>query len=377
MMNNSKGELLLRLSLLPDVVPKLWAAFSQDIPTCRLADLGGSTSDTLAILCRDQAVTLKGFAKVKVVDYHGPNDNFITIVPKANGNMVFHYSATYSPVNQDGSIQILFNAKAFRQSIKVQLHNDYSVDENTVFSSTSEKPSSACDYYLGDWESVQDSNQLHTYLTCGPHLEHLLEPKRHYPGITTPYFYLAKDGGTCTPMHIEDAGLPSVNMVRWGSPKVWLIIEPGSSRRFEELVASKATSRKTSGHRQALYGRNTCSQFIRHSNILFSRETLNDWGIKYSIAVCKPGELIVTLPYTYHQVVNLGTNLAESTNVLWSGIDLELTKYSFCSKRRCGNRDLSITGTDFAVPTTGDQNELSGHDEHATAGTSPIPIDAE
>ncbi|KAH9226518.1 hypothetical protein K456DRAFT_1798110, partial [Colletotrichum gloeosporioides 23] len=146
------------------------------------------------------------------------------------------------------------------------------------------------------------------------HLEHLLEPKRHYPGITAPYFYFAKDGGTCTPMHIEDAGLPSVNMVRWGSPKTWLIIEPGSSRRLEEFAASRTLGGKTSGGRRRSYGRKTCSQFIRHANILFSQETLDGWGIKYSIVVCKPGELIVTLPYTYHQVVNLGMNLAESTN---------------------------------------------------------------
>ncbi|KAL3291811.1 JmjC domain-containing histone demethylation protein 3D [Colletotrichum asianum] len=344
----------------------------QDDPTCRLADLGESTSNTLGTLCRDQAVTLKGFAKVKVVDYHEPSDNFITIAPKSNENMVFHYSATYSPIGQDGNIQILFSAKAFDQSINIPLHDDDDVDENAVFSSASQKPSSPCDYYLGDWESVQHSNQMQTYLTCGPHLEHLLEPERHYPGITAPYFYFAKDGGTCTPMHIEDAGLPSVNMVRWGSPKTWLIIEPGSSRRFEEFAASRTLGGKTSGGRRPSHGRKTCSQFIRHANILFSQQTLDSWDIKYSIVVCKPGELIVTLPYTYHQAVNLGMNLAESTNVLWPGTDLQLGSYSFCSKRRCGNRDSSIKETDFAVPIQDDQTDLSGTDAQTTARANQI-----
>ncbi|KAK2771391.1 set-domain histone methyltransferase-8 [Colletotrichum kahawae] len=147
-------------------------------------------------------------------------------------------------------------------------------------------------------------------------------------------------------MHIEDLAVPSVNLVRWGAPKKWLFItpEPGNVRNFENKCRKTFPHRKCVKHRHA---QPECSQFVRHSNALFSTEALREWGIKFTETTCQEGEMVVTLPGTYHQVVNEGENLAEAVNVMWSGCSEVPMAYAYCSRNLCGHSG-SISQDDLA-----------------------------
>ena len=57
--------------------------------------------------------------------------------------------------------------------------------------------------------------------------------------------------------------------------------------------------------------------------------TLDSWGVEYAVQVCRPGEFIFTLPDAYHQVFNLGPNVAESVNVELPGPPMLLENYVF------------------------------------------------
>ncbi|KAH9225341.1 hypothetical protein K456DRAFT_1852449, partial [Colletotrichum gloeosporioides 23] len=157
------------------------------------------------------------------------------------------------------------------------------------------------------------------------------------PGITTSYLYYSQDAFTGSGMHIEDLAVPSVNMVRWGAPKQWLFItpEPDNVRAFESRCRETfQRQRKSAKHH---YARSECSQFVRHTNALFTNEVLREWGIKFTETTCREGELVVTLPGTYHQVVNQGENLAEAVNVMWSGCTEVPLSYACCSRNLCGH----------------------------------------
>ncbi|KAI3528654.1 set-domain histone methyltransferase-8 [Colletotrichum abscissum] len=138
-------------------------------------------------------------------------------------------------------------------------------------------------------------------------------------------------------MHIEDLAVPSINMVRWGAPKRWLFVTPEQEnvRAFEKKC--RETFRWRTHARRPQRVAPHCSQFVRHANLLVTTEALRDWGIDSSETICREGELVVTLPGTYHQVVNMGENLAEAVNVMWGNCGEVASTYTCCSRDRCGH----------------------------------------
>ena len=130
---------------------------------------------------------------------------------------------------------------------------------------------------------------------------------------------------TVATMHIEDAGLWSVNLVVCGAPKLWLVIPPAQKKKLEAALCREYESPPT------------CSQKIRHFNVLISPAKLRDWGITYHVKACHAGELIFTTPDNYHQVINPGSCLAQSVNFEIPSSEAMPNGYIWCSPAHCSN----------------------------------------
>jgi hypothetical protein len=172
------------------------------------------------------------------------------------------------------------------------------------------------------------------FVDAGPRLRR--RNAGNIPGVNTPYWYISQCEMTPATLHIEDGGLGSVNLVLAGAPKIWLIIPEYEKDRLEHQV-------------KQLYGprRFECSQQIRHYDSLISPSLLEEWGITYYLDCCLPGEMIVTRQNTYHQVLNMGQNVAESVNIEFSNTpDLPLS-YVWCTRPTCGAH--SLTASHFSL----------------------------
>lgn len=148
-------------------------------------------------------------------------------------------------------------------------------------------------------------------------------------GINTPYMYWNVSGGsTITIFHKEDANLCSINVLRTGAPKVLVTIRPGFSQQFEARM------------RQSFKGAQrveACDQFVRHLSCAVLPSQLKDWGLEYDLDIFGPGEGFLTLPGTYHMVVNLQNNLAFAINFEDASSPDMPESYKFCNKSRsCG-----------------------------------------
>ena len=153
--------------------------------------------------------------------------------------------------------------------------------------------------YFDAWVNYSTSVDLeyHTFpatpgpnvlVDSGPKLKQR-GPEEGLPGITSPHWYLAVLMNTVATMHIEDAGLWSVNLVVCGAPKLWLVIPPAQKKKLEAALCREYESPPT------------CSQKIRHFNVLVSPAKLRDWGITYHVEACHAGEMIFTTPDSYHR----------------------------------------------------------------------------
>ncbi|TPX14842.1 uncharacterized protein E0L32_004951 [Thyridium curvatum] len=123
-------------------------------------------------------------------------------------------------------------------------------------------------------------------------------------GVNTVWEHIGpKNSGTAA--HCEDTQLYSCNYVCYGL-KIWLILPEEETVKFERFVKSMCPSAD-------------CDQFVRHASLMVSPARLEAEGIKFDIEVCGPGEMIVTRPRCYHQVVNFSTCLAIAINFTLPG----------------------------------------------------------
>lgn len=158
---------------------------------------------------------------------------------------------------------------------------------------------------------------LEPLYTCS-HLQHTAN--NDIPGVHTPYIYYAAER-SYTLFHQEDTRLESVNVCWFGSPKIWIIVQPSHAAKLESCLAHLYSH---SSHQ--------CSQFVRHLRIMVPPSLLTEYGIRYSIVPQYPGTVIWTLPGAYHYVWNTGPSLAEAVNCCepdW----LPPFRYEYCSRR--------------------------------------------
>jgi hypothetical protein len=122
------------------------------------------------------------------------------------------------------------------------------------------------------------------------------------PDITqanTPYFHIG-ERFSGTPLHREDANFWSCNIVEFGW-KLWIIIR--DTTKLEQFV-------------QKHWQTNDCENFLRHLNLMLCPSLLRREGIAFDIYCAGQGEMVITSPGTYHQVLNFSPCIALSVNFL-------------------------------------------------------------
>ncbi|KAH8650375.1 JmjC domain, hydroxylase-domain-containing protein [Tricladium varicosporioides] len=146
-----------------------------------------------------------------------------------------------------------------------------------------------------------------------------IEGYRNLRGIGTTYIYLSF-GVSFSIIHGEDAKFRSMNLLRSGEDKLWLIVEPAYEKELEHHM------------REEFPEMANCSQALRHLSRIITPRKLDEWKIPYSLDYCKPGEAIVTEPGALHQVLNVGANYAIAINTLYDSSPTVPKGYKFCQK---------------------------------------------
>lgn len=135
------------------------------------------------------------------------------------------------------------------------------------------------------------------------------------PGINTPYAYFGQ-ASSVTALHIEDAFLYSKNFCHAGW-KLWLVVQPESLPSLESHLKQVFKPRMASG-----------SDFVRDLCVLVAPQQLREWEVLFEVFLQGPGDLVVTYPKAYHQVLNLTDSLAEAINFAPDNWELD-EDYSF------------------------------------------------
>ncbi|KAI9831165.1 MAG: lysine (K)-specific demethylase [Phylliscum demangeonii] len=110
-------------------------------------------------------------------------------------------------------------------------------------------------------------------------------------------------------MHLEDWELFSLNHLRRGAPKRWIVVAPKDRTQMEAHMRA---------YHQEIWtkrcGPPRCSQFARHLSLWVPLETLALWEVPFTFVVLRAGEVIVTAPGAYPAGWNGGENVAEAIN---------------------------------------------------------------
>lgn len=156
-------------------------------------------------------------------------------------------------------------------------------------------------------------------------------------GVSTPFLYISSARGTASALHQEDWNLASANELWAGSSKIWIMICPEEREKFEAYMCDTWDLDK-----------GACGQFARHHfSGLLTPELLEKAGIRFRQVQQLPGQIVVTLPATYHQVINQGPNIAVAVNLRldWDGLQYD-DNYRVCRRDRnggCGTKQEVMT----------------------------------
>jgi len=127
-------------------------------------------------------------------------------------------------------------------------------------------------------------------------------------GVTSPWAYISLAALTGACLHLEDLALARVNHLQARRPKLWDVVSPtrdnveGLERLCRRLVPA--------GNEIT----DECGQAVRHRALLLAPEEMDAQGIKHKLVPQLEGEMVVPLPWAYHQVINLGPNVAMAVN---------------------------------------------------------------
>ncbi|OAL42566.1 JmjC-domain-containing protein, partial [Pyrenochaeta sp. DS3sAY3a] len=182
-----------------------------------------------------------------------------------------------------------------------------------IFADLRDTFSTPTDPISGFQQWVENPPDRVAYLVCPPLKEHAINnlldagirssSRPPLPGFNELYWYVSFEANTPAPLHVEDGGAGSANLLVGGADKHWLVIHRSSASKLEKCVRKEFRQPKP------------CSQFVRHYNLILSPSWLEERGISYEIVTHRAGEMLVTLPgLTYHQVCNTGCNFAVAIN---------------------------------------------------------------
>jgi hypothetical protein len=168
---------------------------------------------------------------------------------------------------------------------------------------------------------------------------------REIRGVGTTYAYLSP-GISFSVCHSEDADLGSMNLLRGGGIKPWLFVKPAYNQELERHMRREFPEMRH------------CSQALRHLSRIIPLSKLDEWGIGYSLDYIAPGEAMVTLRGTRHQVGNVDGNSALAINILYGPAPDKPRDYRFCDTS-CGPR--ALTEADFRFREEGPLVEVQGN----------------
>lgn len=154
----------------------------------------------------------------------------------------------------------------------------------------SDPPYEDLHYGIGGFVAPPTATPLSLAINSGYEVDRLGYPE--VEGVSSVYMYVSPRRGTGSPWHREDGNLGSLNELLCGAPKVWISVGPAHMSKFEMAVRKDFPAVKSK-----------CDQFVRHAGVLLSHEWLSKHGIPFRVITQLPGDIIVTLPDTYHMYV--------------------------------------------------------------------------
>jgi hypothetical protein len=334
----------------PDVYP---------VPTapdgiCQPTDLGSYTVPTLEKFIYHDNVQRTGMCHLCVSDFSFKAfDLDLSCVQDANSTTteLKCNKSTYSrpgvmTISSDNSPPPNESCPNFNNTPRIEYSNRQleQIFESYCTPSTSSRPHW---YLIGSTEEVFGERYRNLdLLTPGPYMRQSLDGAI-IEGVNTTYIYASySQGQTATAMHYEDCQWGSVNLMLGGAAKLWLSVEPAYTKRLEDQL------------RVLFPDMTTCSQRVRHIGALFSPSFLKSLGVRYNIKACYPGELIFTTLATYHQVINMGANIAAAVNFVDSKTPTYPKDYIFCSSSTCRSAN-SITAKHFRTAKRPSPEEMT------------------
>lgn len=102
-------------------------------------------------------------------------------------------------------------------------------------------------------------------------------------------------------MHKRDADFGSVS-VGFAEITAFLLVYTRDTKMFEDWVRDTIPDAPPKGK--------CCDQWVRHLNIFFRPEQLEEAGVRFTILLQRVGNFIFTKPNQYHQVVILQDSLS-------------------------------------------------------------------
>ena len=183
------------------------------------------------------------------------------------------------------------------------------------------------------WEYATDNNDLLSEEFRGFPMKRMIEDTivpflpsgQAFGKIREPYAHYGKRGSS-EPMHVEEMNLCSLNVLIAGEENHWLIVPEASRGKVQDLMSqtNRSLYRSHPNHYQC-------------KTIMLSPEALCIAEIPFHQIIQKEGDLVVTLPGAFHQVINLGQNCTVSANFASQGwINYAVTHgYCYC-KETCG-----------------------------------------
>jgi hypothetical protein len=336
-----------------------------DVPSfvCRVSNLSENLASTSQIYSCDPRVQEVGMAHVRVEDFSAqllPPISAATII-KDQAHITYNtfVPGTYGTVQLCSERPSRDELQRLESVVPDFAHASISQDLSDsqlrqIFDDFCEKPptDSLC-YLIGPTSIVGKASQYQELLSAGPCLKAALV--HSIPGVSESYLYIScSNQQTATNMHFEDGGLFSANLVGFGKDKLWLAIEPSSTTRFEACLEQYFPGELSK-----------CSQKVRHLSKIFPPRLLEEWGVRYHIKACKPGAFMFTIPKTYHQIINMGSNFAESVNFITDDAPVVPDGYVFCRPNICAE-PYPISEKNFVSGVKGSKKRKTTADDATT-----------
>jgi len=124
----------------------------------------------------------------------------------------------------------------------------------------------------------------------------------------------------------------------YAKEKLWLLVSPDDRLKLETKLAQVLKIPKI-----------PYSDFVRDNGVFIAPEQYKKWNIRYTLELQGSGDMIITYPEAYHQVLNLTDTLAEAINYAPKGWKLN-SDYQF--KDRSVN-PTALSAEDFNTAEEG------------------------